>query len=91
METNITGSLKTTLSMELASTSGKAAHTSMATSSKESEKAKAFGYRTFIARTLIFTRELMSKIKRTVLEFINGQMRPYMKGTSRMTSDTMKA
>ena len=82
--TSIMVSLNKTCSMALANTNGKAAHISTAISVKESAKAKEYGYQTSTLINLTSTKAHINKTKRTVSEYINGQIALYMKGTLRM-------
>jgi len=51
---------------------------------KENVKDKVFGYQIYMLKNLIFTKDLMMRIEKMGLVFINGQIELLMKGILKM-------
>ena len=57
---------------------------------KALEKAMEYGYQNLAQLTLIFTKGIMRTIKRMGMEFTNGQMAQFMRGTLNTIFGTMR-
>ncbi len=84
METNTRVILIKICFKELENTNGKAELISMELLSKVKEKEKESGYLTLILKLLTSIKDFMNKTRRTDMEFTDGLMAPFTKGTLKM-------